>query len=243
MSSIELHPNPPSRHPDPASAGEGSKETIVSGQHLGSFARLRITDRVSRIFEGRASGFALPTKRCAPLPHRSPAWRDAGGFSLVEVIIAVGLFAASVTVVIALLPALTRHGAVTQDALAAQRLPDALKIELSRLATTGGFDALAGQAPVMGSPGGGLAFVATHDVARLHALNYLPPSGALIPASEQYFLIECWRFPDEPLRYDAQKHFLALAVRVSWPYRFPGSTAPTDGTSRAQVNFTVSLTR
>jgi len=164
-------------------------------------------------------------------------------FSLVEVIIAVGLFAASVTAVIALLPAVTRQGAVTTDTLAAQRLPEALKVELSRLAAMG-FDSLAGQVPVMSQPmGAGLAFVATRDAAQLHARDYLPPVTGLIPEPEQYFLIECGRFPDEPLRYDAQKHSLALAVRVSWPYRLPGSTVPTDETVRTQVAFTVSLTR
>jgi hypothetical protein len=165
-------------------------------------------------------------------------------FSLFEVIIAIGLFAASVTVVIALLPSVTRQGAVTSDTLAAQRLPDALKVELSRLAAAGGFDALAGQVPVMTQPlGRGLAFVATRDAARFDSLDYLPPAVGQIPEAEQYFLVECGRFADEPLRFDAQKHSLALAVRVSWPYRLSGSTAPTAENSRSQVAFTISLTR
>ncbi len=165
-------------------------------------------------------------------------------FSLVEVIIAVGLFAAAVTTVIALLPALTRQGAVTVDTLSAERLPDALKVELSRLAAAGGFDALAGQVPLMNSSfGNALTLVATRDAARLHARDYLSPTAGRIPEGEQYFLIECGRFPDEPLRFDAQKHFLALAVRVSWPYRLPGLSAPTAEAARTQVVFTVSLTR
>ncbi len=164
-------------------------------------------------------------------------------FSLVEVIIAVGLFAASITVVIALLPALARQCVVITDTLAAERLPDALKIELSRLAVSG-FDALASQASVMNGPSGnGLAFVATRDAARLHARDYLPPTVGRIPDEEQYFLVECGRFPDEPLRYDAQKHFLAFTARVSWPYRLPGLSAPTAEATRTQVVFTVSLTR
>jgi len=165
-------------------------------------------------------------------------------FSLVEVIVAVGLFAASVTVVISLLPAVTRQGAVTTDSLAAERLPDALKVELSRLVASGGFDALAEQVPVM-SPmfASGLAFVAVRDGSRLHVRDYLPPAVGQIAEAEQYFLVECARFSDEPLRYDGQKHFLAVAVRVSWPYRLPGSSAPTAETARTQVAFTVSLTR
>jgi hypothetical protein len=133
---------------------------------------------------------------------------------------------------------------MSQDTLAAQRLPDALKVELTRLAAAGGLDALGLRAPEFGSPGaGGLAFVAPHDVVRVQSRDYLPPAGALIPDVDQYFLIECWRFPDEPLRFDAQKHFLALAVRVSWPYRLPGPGVTTTDGARAQVSFTVSLTR
>jgi hypothetical protein len=187
----------------------------------------------------------IPTQKNASggrVPPGKTAWPSA--FSLVEVIIAVGLFATSVTVVIALLPALTRHGAITQDTLAAQRLPDALKVELMRLAASGGFDALAGQAPVMSTTlGSGLALVATRDASRVHSRDYLPPAADLIPDGEQYFLIECWRFPDEPLRFDPAKHSLALAVRVSWPYRLPGSTAPTAEETRTRVVFTVSITR
>ena len=101
---------------------------------------------------------------------------------------------------------------------------------------------LANQAPLIGSSGG-LAFVATRDVARLHCRDYRPPAAGKISETEQYFLVECWRFADEPLRFDPAKHFLALAVRVSWPYRLPGSTSPTAATARTQVMFTVSLNR
>lgn len=165
-------------------------------------------------------------------------------FSLVEVIIAAGVFAASVAVVISLLPALTRHSVEAQDALTALRLPDALKPELRRLAAAGGTEAMAAHVPVMGSPlDGGLGLVATRDASRLQARDYSPPVSGIISAGDQYFLIECWRFPDEPLRFDAQKHFFALAVRVSWPYRLPGASEPTAPGTRAQVMFTTSIVR
>jgi len=165
-------------------------------------------------------------------------------FSLVEVIIAVGLFAASVSIVLGLLPSLTRHNAEVQDSLTAQRLPDMLRIELQRLSAVGGIDALATRAPVLGvAPGDGLGFVSRRDGARLHARDNLPPAAEIIPDGEQYFVVECWRFPDEPLRFDAQKHFLALAVRVSWPYRLPGAAAPTADSARMQVRFAVSIGR
>jgi Flp pilus assembly protein TadB len=164
-------------------------------------------------------------------------------FSLVEVIIATGLFAASVTVIIALLPGLARQGGESVDLLAARRSPCALKVELLRLGASG-FDALAAQAPTMSAPlTGGLAFVADQQTVRLHSRDYLPPASGQLTEAEQYFLVECWRFPDEPLRFDNQKDVLALAVRVSWPYRLPGSSAPTAETVRSRLTFTVSLNR
>jgi hypothetical protein len=171
------------------------------------------------------------------------ACRRARAFSLIEVITAVALFATSVTVIIALLPSLARQSGESMDLLAAQRLPDALKVELTRLAAAN-FDSLAGEVPVMPAPlAGGLAFVADRDAARLQSRDYLAPAAGQLTESEQYFLVECWRFPEEPLRFDNQKGFLALAVRISWPYRLPGSSASTAESVRSQFMLTVALNR
>lgn len=167
----------------------------------------------------------------------------SSGFSLVEVIIAAGIFAASVTVVLALLPSLARQGAASVDSLAAQRLTDALKVELARQGAAG-FDALAGQVPVMSGPlAGGLAFVADREATRLHSLVWLPPPAEQLAEAEQYFLVECWRFPDEPLRFEPTKGFMALMVRVSWPHRLPGAGAPVAIEARQEFLFTTAINR
>jgi hypothetical protein len=172
--------------------------------------------------------------------HRSLAVR---AFSLVEVIIAVGLFAIAVTAVLGLLPPLTRQAAETSDRLAAQRLPDAVKAEMVRLAA-GNFDGLAAGMPLMGTPlGSGLPLVATRDGSRLHARDFRPPSAGRIADSDQYFLVEVWRFPSGPLAYDPAQSALAMFVRVSWPYRQPGSTSPTAPEARHELVFTVALNR
>lgn len=164
-------------------------------------------------------------------------------FSLIEVIVAVALFATSVAVILALLPGLTLRGTETTDRLVAQQLPDALQVELRRLAAQG-FDALAGQAPVQGMPAeNGLAFVATRNGARLHSRDYLPPASGRIPTGEQYYLVECWRFPSGALQFDAAQSSLALAVRVSWPYHLPGGTAPTSPDARHELMFAVGVNR
>jgi type II secretory pathway pseudopilin PulG len=166
-------------------------------------------------------------------------------FSLLEVVIAVGVFAGAIVVILALLPSLTTQASRSADALAAQRLPDALRVELQRLATVGGFDALATNVPVMSAPlDDGLALVASRDAARLHALSYrAPAAGDMLLASEQFFLIEIWRFPSAPLAYDASGAALPVHVRVSWPYRVPSAGSPTALSDRASLTFNSAIVR
>ncbi len=138
-------------------------------------------------------------------------------FSLLEVVIAVALFAGSAAVVLALLPGLTRQAADTSDRLTAQRLADAVRVEMTRLAAPG-LDSLAAKIPIMGDPATvGYPLVATRRGVGVQARDE-PPSSGQIATADRYFLIECWRFPDAPLRYENGQPMLALCVRVSWPY-------------------------
>ena len=184
-----------------------------------------------------------------PLPQRDKCWRirfpGFAAFSLVEVIIAVGIFAAAVAVILALLPALTRQAAGSADTLAALRLPDALRTELQRVATTGGFDALAGQTRPMTAPlPDTLTLVASRAATRVQTLDYLPPPAAeLLGVDEQYFLLEVWSFNQAPLAFDASGSVLALHIRVSWPYHIPGSSTATPSTGREQATFNLALNR
>lgn len=166
------------------------------------------------------------------------------GFSLIEVIIAVGIFAASVAVILALLPGLTRQAADTTAMFTAQRLPDAVRLELERLSASGGFDGLRATIPAMNaSLADGLVLVASRDGARLHSRAYLPPAPtAAIPQDEQYFAIELWRFTSGQLAHDSHT-LLPVFVRVSWPYRNPGAPAVTPMAGRQQLTFTLALNR
>lgn len=169
--------------------------------------------------------------------------RPVRAFSLLEVIIALSLFAGAVTVIISLLPTLGRQSAVASDRQLARRLPDDLKGELMRLANAG-LDSLAAQIPVMNGPlADGFELVADRDGTRVQSRAYLPPASGRLAADQQYFLLECWRYPDEPLRFANEKAFLAVVVQVSWPYRLPGSDVPIAAASRTRFLFTVSLTR
>lgn len=167
------------------------------------------------------------------------------GFSLVEVVIALGVFASAIVVVLALLPAIGGQASAAADSLVAQRMPDALRVEMQRLAAAGGFDALAARTPVADSPlGDGLAFVASRDGARLHSLDYLPPHAAdILAVDEQYFLVEIWRFPSAPLAYDAAGAVLPVMVRVSWPHRVPGASSAVARANRSEATFNAAILR
>ena len=165
------------------------------------------------------------------------------GFSLIEVMVAAGIFASAVVVIIGFMMGLSQQSGESIESLAAQRLPDALKVELDRLAAAG-LDDLAGQIPVMAAPlAGGLAFAAAREAGSTESMVYLIPATGRISVDEQYYLLECWRFPAEPLAFEIRKAFLALQVRVSWPYRLPGVPAPVPLADRRQVTFTLSLNR
>jgi prepilin-type N-terminal cleavage/methylation domain-containing protein len=173
--------------------------------------------------------------------------RSCRAFSLVEVVIAVAIFAGAVAVTIAMLPALTRQSIEASDALVAQRMPDSIQIELKRIASEGGFDALASPSitPMMATPlPAGLTLVATRNGVRLHSLTYqVPPASAAIPQAEQYFLIELWQYRSGALTYDANGAVLPLYARVSWPYRTPAAAEPMPIEDRNQLTFAVSIRR
>jgi len=169
--------------------------------------------------------------------------RRVTGFTLIEVVIAVGIIAVAVSVMLGLLPAVTRGSVRSSDTLNALRLPDGLRIELKRMATTGGFAALAAQTKPLADPlSDTCVLVATRDAYRVCALDYQPPAPAdQIEDDARYFLIEVWRFDSAPLAFTAGDAVLPMHVRVSWPYRIAGSSAITPASARDHVEFNLAL--
>lgn len=170
--------------------------------------------------------------------HALPRFR---AFSLVEVVIAVAIFAVALSSILALLPSLLRQSGESADLMVAQRLPEPLRIELRRIAAGSGFGNLATLVPVMSStPENGFALAATRDGSRVAAAG---SSESIIGDDEQYFLIEAWRFNQAPLAYEPGDAVLALRVRVSWPYRLPGVVAPIALVDRVQFTFNTAINR
>jgi len=171
--------------------------------------------------------------------------KSSVGFSLFEVVIAVGIFAGAITVMLGLLPSMMRQSARAAETHRALGLPDPIRAELMRIARTGGFDALAARIGMLAVPvPETLMLTARADATVVQALDYQPPpAGERIPEGERYFLIEAWRFADPPLAFDVAGAALLLQVRVSWPYHVPNSTAITSVADREQITFNLALRR
>jgi prepilin-type N-terminal cleavage/methylation domain-containing protein len=167
--------------------------------------------------------------------------RSRNGFSLVEVVIAIGVLAVAITGVLALLPTLTRQLSDASDALVAQGLAGAVETELRRLAGEGSFDGVAGLIkPIGTSPT--LTMVAPRDGREVRE-----ESASTVSESARYFLVELWQFPAAPLAYErATGAMLAARVKVSWPYQGSGrngSAVESDPSARSSVEFSVAINR
>lgn len=147
------------------------------------------------------------------------ARRAIAGFSLIEVVVAVGLVAGSLVAVLALLASLARQADEAGDLLRATRLPAAVTVELRALAGQRGLGAVAAATTAAGT-GDTLRLVAARDGTQVREWRADEP-----PGREQYFLIELRRFEAPPLAYAPERPVLPLRAEVSWPVR---GSAPAD---------------
>lgn len=162
------------------------------------------------------------------------------GFSLIEVVVATGLVAVSVVVVLGLLTNLSGQSTDAADRQTAVQMPETVTVELCRLAGQWGVDGLASVIPVMsGGTDEGLLLVASRDGTHLRIADAAADS-------DQYFLLEVRRFSAGPLAFTPEMAALPLTIRVSWPYR-PGSPAgllpAVAAGNRHFFNFNLAVTR
>lgn len=167
--------------------------------------------------------------------------RNRDGFSLVEVVIAIAVLAVSVTGVLALLPIVTRQTSEASESLVAHGMAGAIEAELSGIAQREGWAALVAKLPGAGNAAG-LALVATRQGECIGAME-----TSVLPATEQFFLIQLWKL-DAVASGGGATGFesLAVQVKVAWPYRLPvgdGSTIETKAEVRASAQFLLSVRR
>jgi len=155
----------------------------------------------------------------------------SAGFSLLEVVVAVGLVAVVLVTLLGWFGPAMRSAAATADVQVASGLAEDIQLELERLAAGHGLDGLAAMVPPSGSDLA-LRLVAARDGRRVRCADPADPTADRAlddPASpgiawrDRYFLAEVVRQPDLPYRPGAG--FLAVSVRVSWPYRLPAGPA------------------
>jgi hypothetical protein len=148
------------------------------------------------------------------------------GFSLIEVVFAVGVIAVSVVTVVTLFGSTSRSVAEMSEANGARRLVDQLRVELERArdalppdASTTRLDGLA-----MMIEADGLRLVSDRAGRRVRAESAANGSDG-VPVRERFYLIEV-----QPHRgaiaYRNGSGFLALSIRIRWPYIVP--TGPAD---------------
>lgn len=154
-----------------------------------------------------------------------PTSTTRAGFSLVEVVIAIGIFAGAIAAILALFGPLSRSVGEVTGAGQAARLAEAINVELLRLRDaypSGGATKNDQFAPVFAN-GAALTLVGSADGTRVvreaDAGNdpvTANPRG--IAPAERYFLIRVTALPGFT---PGQTPFLALTATVQWPYRTP----------------------
>lgn len=160
------------------------------------------------------------------------------GFTLLETILALGVFAGSGLALIALMSAAARQLASAEEQVVAQNLGDAVKIALDQVATKRGLDAVAASAPVLGSAGEGAPLFTADRLGAVVREFGDPPIG------DQFFAIEIRRFASPPLQFDPAAGYAAFDVLVSWPYRANASSNfVTPPIERRSLSFAVVLSR
>jgi prepilin-type N-terminal cleavage/methylation domain-containing protein len=168
------------------------------------------------------------------------------GFSLVEVVIAVGIFAVVIVGVLAVLtPTIKSVGAVADES-SAQRVIENLESAIARVP----FETLEDYAQLPGSTASPLVFVASRDGSRILLLSHAnlgennpsaPANRALnleepgLAQRDRFFRIVVSKLGspgvNPNLRHTPDNGFLALQLRLEWPYRL--ATGPRTTTTMA----------
>jgi len=155
---------------------------------------------------------------------------------LVEVVIALGVAASGLLVILALVPSILKQQTNSESTYIAVGFPDAITAELKRI---GGIDvtSLGARASAFENEVSSLRLVASHEGANIREF--------IDDQKSQFYLIELYRFPaTSPLAYDSNAGFIALQARVSWPFRPSGDpNGQVAAANREWVTFNLAVNR
>jgi len=160
----------------------------------------------------------------------------APAFTLIEVVVAIGLWAVTVTAVIALQGGLTRSVTDVSEYYRAAQLADPIEVELRRLRdlpSQGGpadrFEALADMICPSDSSRP-LRLVGSRDGLRVIRESEADEPATGIARRDRHYLIEVRQQP-APLAYTSGAGYLAVTFTVKWPYQIATESSPTGATA------------
>jgi type II secretory pathway pseudopilin PulG len=167
--------------------------------------------------------------------------RDPNAFSLIEVVVAVGLLSFALVAILGLLAATTRSAADVTDSEGLASLGAGVQRELERIKTSVGLAGIADQLQADGSAAP-MRFVGTRDGRRVlradgtdpaagHSLN--DPSLPGIANRDRFYLVELTRLAEPDAASDAG--FIVVGARCSWPYELP-TGPPTPGATQCDAD-------
>ena len=168
--------------------------------------------------------------------HGDPNRSAGSSFTLIEVALAVAIFAGVIVTVLGLLgPSLQRVGDVLDSSIAS-RIVDGVEFELERVGMSAVVSATSGGVLRIVASGDGTRVILETDASK--AITDSPPG---IPEDERYFLIEVSRL--QTPAYSSGDGYIGLSIQASWPFRRVGTDAVVPIESRSIFVFTTALTR
>lgn len=187
----------------------------------------------------------LPPSAMTPNPLIKPRrWRRA--FSLVEVVVAVGVFAIAIVAVIGLVAALTRNVTEVTDTDDASRLVTNLQGKLQSVS----FQDLRNYMGDVTAKSAANRIYANRDGSRVglgSATAVWDPDNSLNTAEEnaqKYFLVEMLPNNDlSPASNDNTAGFLAFTVRLIYPAYLGNGDVVTDSSQQSTMLVPVAVTR
>ncbi len=141
------------------------------------------------------------------------------GFTLIEVVIALGVFAFAVTIILGLFLRGTSHLSDVEERKNAIQLIPTINASLQSIGWNS--DLNGGESGVEElTASGGFALVSNSDASWVT----LQTEAEGLEVGDQYYLIFVEQYTEAGHRYGSDlRGVLALKVRISWPYRMPAT--------------------
>lgn len=171
--------------------------------------------------------------------RRKPTHRSLQGFSLVEVVLAVGIFAFVIVAVMGLIGPTTRSIADIEHRDVAASLGTTILLELRRVSQGQDFDAFGTQIPAATANPNYISLVASADGSVVRLFNEDNPDDPTLDVNnaldepvpgihnrDRFFLIRVSRLVMDGVDSDDDLEFIPVVAQIFWPLQVPTGAAP-----------------